>query len=114
MKLYHFASKDAVADILHSGFKPGPEGDGTIWFAEHPKIIWGNESSEVLYEIIAPIGVVTPHKRPLVEEDQDPLTREFVPSAEVEIGHYFALPPQVANRYKPRRVPDEERRLMMI
>jgi hypothetical protein len=112
MKLYHFAPKDVVPDILQSGFKPGP--DGTVWFAEHPTIIWGNASFEVLMEIVAPIGVVTPHKRQVVEEDKDPLTGEFVPSAEVEIGHYFALPQEVANRYKPRRVPAEERRLMMI
>lgn len=112
MKLYHFTSRDVALDIFESGFKPGP--DGTVWFAEHPTIIWGNESSEVLLEIDAPIEVVTPHKRQVEEDDQDPSTGAFVPSAEVEIGHYFALPAEVANRYKPRRVPDEERRLMMI
>lgn len=114
MKLYHFTRNDVALDILQSGFKPGPDSDGTIWFAEHPTIIWGNESSEVLFEIVAPIGVLTPYKIQVVEEDKDPLTGEYVPSAEVEIGHYFALPQEVANRYKPRRVPDEERRLMMI
>lgn len=114
MKLYHFTSKDAALDILHSGFKPGPDGDGTVWFAEHPTIIWGNESSEVLLEIAVPVGIVTPHKRLVELGDEDPASGEFVLSAEVEMGPYFALPPEVANRYKLRRVPDEERRQMMI
>lgn len=112
MKLYHFTPKAAVPDILQSGFRPGP--DGTVWFAEHPTIIWGNDSSEVLMEIVVPIGVLTPYKIQVEEEDLDPSTGEFVPSTEVEIGHYFALPQDVANQYQPRRVPDEERRLMMI
>lgn len=112
MKLYHFTSNDVALDIFQSGFKPGVE--EKVWFAEHPTIIWGNESSEVLLEIAVPIGVVTPHKRPVELGDEDPSTGEFVPTAEVEMGPYFALPQEVANRYKVRRVPDEERRLMMI
>ncbi len=112
-KLYHFTSREAVADIEQHGFKPGE--DGVVWFAEHPTCVWGESAGSVLIEIVAVIRDVVPFKTRVVsDEEWDSSTDSFVKSEFVVKMNYYALPPNVANRFPMKIVSDQERHKMII
>lgn len=111
-KLFHLTGANAAAGIKKSGFKPGS--DGRVWFAEHPAEVWGNSEGPVLLQIELPESLVLPYSQEFVaDEVWDSATREWVKAAEVDRGTYYALPPEVANLGKPRRIPARDKKRMM-
>lgn len=112
LTLFHFTSEEAASDIFSTGFLPGD--DGLVWFAEHPTKVWAASTMSLLLEIQVWPEVVQPFRVVLEEDEWDSISKQWVKSTQSEGLIYFALPPDIANRYSPRRLADEERRLLMI
>jgi hypothetical protein len=112
VKLYHLTSETGAADIKKAGFKPGP--DGLVWFAEHPAEVWGNSHGAMLLQTELPDSLISPYSHEFVaDEVLNHSTGQWETTDEVDRGIYYALPPEVANLHKPRRVFARDKKRMM-
>lgn len=97
--LYHLCDKEASEDIISNGFINGE--DGFVWFAKHPKDIWGESSRSRLLSIIVSMSDQKIESFAEIIEDEEEYnnkTGEWVPSLTRELNcNYYAIPAFVIN-----------------